>query len=263
MKTYLINLAKNIFLYFNISISRTTEKYKILDLLCSIRAIQTNHDLIRLGSAHDGGYLIPNDLEGIRACFSPGVSEVADFENDLTKLGIKCFLADYSVDQTPIHNSLFDFQKKYLGIVNDDIYMTLEDWIQDKAPIDNNLLLQMDIEGAEYKVILNTPLEILKKFRIIVVEFHGLDNVFNRMGYETINLTFNKLLKDFEVVHVHPNNYQKPINVDGLSIPPAMEFTFLRKERISSRKNYLDFPHYLDSPNNPHISDAPLPNCWR
>ena len=29
--------------------------------------------LIRVGSKADGGYLVPNHLEGIDACFSPGV----------------------------------------------------------------------------------------------------------------------------------------------------------------------------------------------
>lgn len=83
----------------------------ILDLLSLLKPIKTNHELIRIGGDGDGGYLIPNDLVGIDSCFSPGVSSVADFENDLTKKGIKCFLADFSVDAPPIKNKLFDFEK--------------------------------------------------------------------------------------------------------------------------------------------------------
>ena len=59
-------------------------------------------DLIRSGSSGDGGYLIPNDLEGLEYCFSPGVSTVADFENHLADLHIRSYLADYSVTSPPM-----------------------------------------------------------------------------------------------------------------------------------------------------------------
>lgn len=33
--------------------------------------------LIRLGGNSGGGYIIPDDLENISACFSPGVSDIS------------------------------------------------------------------------------------------------------------------------------------------------------------------------------------------
>ena len=42
--------------------------------------VKTEHELIRIGGSKDGGYLVPNDLSGIQACFSPGVSDLADFK---------------------------------------------------------------------------------------------------------------------------------------------------------------------------------------
>jgi hypothetical protein len=36
--------------------------------------------LIRLGGETDGAYLIPDDLEGVSALFSPGVAESSSFE---------------------------------------------------------------------------------------------------------------------------------------------------------------------------------------
>jgi hypothetical protein len=50
-----------------------------------MRPVSTKYDLIRLGSPHDGGYLVPDCLVGIQACFSLGVSKVANFELDLTQ----------------------------------------------------------------------------------------------------------------------------------------------------------------------------------
>jgi hypothetical protein len=263
MNHYLKNFAKQFLLNLNISISKVTNKQQLLGFIDMVRPIQTNHDLIRIGSSHDGGYLIPNDITDLKNCFSPGVSNMADFEIALTERGIKCFLADYSVESPPIRNPLFDFQKKYLGTVDDEIFITLDLWISDKAPNDNNLLLQMDIEGAEYEVILDAKQETLSKFRILVIEFHGLDNILNSMRFDIINQTFSKLLKDFEVVHIHPNNYCKPIRGRGLIIPPAMEFTLLRKDRISKKGQYLHFPHDLDRPNDAKNLDLALPRCWQ
>jgi FkbM family methyltransferase len=89
----------------------------------------------------------------------------------LTTHGIECFLADYSVDKPAIDNSLFNFTKKYLGNKNDYQTIRLESWIKDNKS-DDEMLLQMDIEGAEYQVILDTPSETLRRFRILVIEFH-------------------------------------------------------------------------------------------
>lgn len=246
----------------NIRISSGTDKYKLLEFLESVKPIKTNHDLIRIGGDSDGGYLVPNDIDNIGICFSPGVSDKANFEDDLTKRGIKCFLADYSVNSPPIKNALFDFEKKYLGPKEDEMFMTLENWIKIKAQKKSDFLLQMDIEGSEYGVIFDTSVDTFKKFRVLVIEFHELDKLFDKMGFELIHLTFMKILKDFEVVHIHPNNCQKPIECNGIFIPPVMEFTFLRKDRISQRSRDLSFPNKLDRKSVAENVDFALPKCW-
>ncbi len=256
------HIAKTFLLSKNIRLSKTTDKQKLLDFLDLVKPINTNHDLIRIGGDTDGGYLIPNDVENIDTCFSPGVSEVADFEDDLTKRGIKCFLADYSVEAPPIKNDLFDFEKKYLGSKENEIFMTLESWVSKKAPSKSDFILQMDIEGAEYGVICDTSSDTFKKFRVLVIEFHGLDRLFDRMGFELIELSFTKILKNFEVVHIHPNNCSKPTECYGIIIPRVMEFTFLRKDRITQRSKSLSFPHKLDRKNVAKNADFALPKCW-
>lgn len=246
----------------HIRISRTTDKGKVLDFLSSVKPLETNHGLIRLGGDTDGGYLVPNDLEGIDVCFSPGVSRVATFEEDLAKRGIRCFLADYSVDSPPVENDLFDFEKKYLGPFESGNFMTLESWIKNKAPTKSDFILQMDIEGAEYGVLFDTSPETLRKFRVLVVEFHRLDSLYDKMGCELISLVFAKILKDFEVVHIHPNNCTEPVHFQGIAIPPVMEFTFLRRDRINASAPATSFPHELDRANVPSNRDFALPKCW-
>lgn len=246
----------------NIWLSRTTDKQQLLDFFESVRPKKTNHPLIRIGGNTDGGYLVPDDVAEIDSCFSPGVSMVADFENDLAKRGIRCFLADYSVDQPPLKNELFEFEKKYLGPTNNEMFMTLESWVKLKAPSAKDAILQMDIEGAEYGVLFDTPIEVLAKFRILVIEFHGLDSLFNKRGFQLIDLIFAKILKNFDVVHAHPNNCYAPLKCGEICIPPLMEFTFLRKDRITETSEATSFPHKLDRPNVLKNEDFPLPKCW-
>jgi len=61
---------------------RETPHDQILQFVENLRPVDSGHGLVRLGGANDGGYLIPNDLQGITACFSPGVSETSAFERD-------------------------------------------------------------------------------------------------------------------------------------------------------------------------------------
>ncbi len=238
------------------------QRRRLLALLAQVRPISTEHRLMRVGGEGDGGYLVPDDLDGITACFSPGVAGVADFESDLATRGIRCFLADYSVDAPPVTNPLFDFEKKYLGPITNDVYMTLESWVQRKAGGSDNLLLQMDIEGAEYDVLLGAPEELLARFRIVVIEFHNLHGLFDRMAFEPINLAFRRLLTAFEVIHIHPNNCCPPVAQGDIAIPPVMEFTFLRRDRISRKGRTLTYPHELDRANVADRPDCPLPACW-
>jgi hypothetical protein len=48
---------------------------RFLGLVRLMRPIESGHPLVRLGGPKDGGYLVPDDLDGIAFCFSPGVSD--------------------------------------------------------------------------------------------------------------------------------------------------------------------------------------------
>jgi hypothetical protein len=237
-------------------------KEKINNLLKMLRPESQMKELIRIGSDNDGGYLVPDDIEGIKYCYSPGVSDNSDFEDQLTTHGIKCFLADYSVDKPAKYNNLFRFTKKYLGNKNDAQTMRLESWINHNES-DEEMLLQMDIEGAEYQVILDTPSETLRRFRILVIEFHGFKKLAQQHSFDLISTSFYKILRDFRIVHVHANNCCKAIKVGDQLIPPVMEFTFIRNDRFVKSDNKISIPHRLDSKNLPNNKEVYLPSLLR
>ncbi|WP_419906985.1 FkbM family methyltransferase [Hoeflea sp.] len=235
----------------------------VSQLLQSLQPVTTQHPLLRLGGNADGGYLVPDDLEGISACFSPGVGDSSDFENDLARRDIRSFLADYSVDGPPSPNPYFNFERKFVGTTNDEATIRLGDWVEATGcSPDDDLILQMDIEGAEYEVILDVPEDVLARFRIVVVEFHDLPLFLGKIGFRFAKAVFDKLLRHHTVVHLHPNSTTPVIDFRGFSIPAVMEFTFLRNDRIEQRSPARTFPHPLDRPNEPSSDEVVLPDCW-
>ena len=154
----------------------TADSEQVNALIRRLHPVACDKELIRLGPHGDGGYLVPDDLEGILACFSPGVSNVAGFEKDCALRGMKVFMADGSVDAPPEFHSQFEFTKKFIGSSTRGDFVSFEEWVDDSvAKLDGDLLLQMDIEGDEYETLLSISVGLQKRFRILVVEFHYLD----------------------------------------------------------------------------------------
>ena len=271
MKQFLVNIFKLNrslkFLYklrLNIySILNIHPANEIRALINKLRPISCDKTLIRLGPKGDGGYLVPDDLEGIVACFSPGVGSTSKFEKDCAERGMKIFMADNSVAKAAESHELFHFTKKHLGATTSDDYITIDDWVAASLPASqDDLLLQMDIEGGEYEVFSSMSNQLLKRFRIIVVEFHGLERFWHRPFFNQSSRIFDKLLQTHSCVHIHPNNCTGASRAIDIKIFPATEFTFLRNDRIKNRSYASTFPHPLDDDNVENMPSVHLPKCW-
>ena len=223
---------------------------KVQSLFARLHPVLSGKDLIRIGPEGDGGYLIPDDLEGVTACFSPGVSITSGFEEQCAERGLKVFMADASVDGPPVANPAFSFIKKFIGGTTRDEFITLDDWVLQSLPeSESDLLLQMDIEGFEFEVLNSISTSLLKRFRIIVIEFHYLERLFCEPLFPLYALAFERLLETHDCVHNHPNNFSPPMTVDGLRFLPMAELTFLRKDRVQHQGYAKVFPHPLDRDN--------------
>jgi len=239
-----------------------TRRDPVQRLIGRLHPVAGGHKLIRLGPEGDGGYVIPDDLAGIEACFSPGVSSISGFEMECAERGMKVFLADKSVDGPACRHELFTFTKKFVGATTDDDFMTLDEWVTASLPEStSDLLLQIDVEGCEYEVFLSASDALLRRFRIIVVEFHFLDHLWSEHFFRIARPVFDKLLQTHACVHIHPNNSAGVLRKVGLAIPPIMEFTFYRRDRLVNPVPRSDFPCPLDRDNTPHAT-VPLPACW-
>jgi hypothetical protein len=245
---------------FGIDVSERTPAGELRRLIAMLKPVDAA--LIRIGPGGDGGYLLPDDLAGIEYAFSPGVSTESGFEADLARRGMKVFMADYSVDQPGEQHSNFVFDKKFIGALSNERFMTLDEWKQKHIPnYAGDLLLQMDIEGFEYETILGASTQLLNQFRIIVVEIHFIEQWLNRPYFELVSRAFEKLLQAHSVVHIHPNNVGGTIRSQGLELPRLLELTLLRKDRIRNALPASRFPHPLDADNS-NKPTLTLPDCW-
>ena len=121
------------------------------------------------------------------------------------------------------------------------------------------MLLQMDIESSEYEVLHSTPEETLKKFKVIIIEFHYIEKISNIYFYQNFNNVLDKLLLNFEICHIHPNNCQGTYSLHGIELPTAIEVTFLRKDLCKNKVPVTNLPHELDQKNITILDDVFLP----
>ena len=107
----------------------------------------------------------------------------------------------------------------------------------------DKVLVKMDIEGSEYRVIDQLAAHAARIVGICI-EFHDTEPfriVFDR--------TVDTLLQDFALVHLHANNYG-PVADDGL--PDVLEATFAHRSLVPDTAARRDiYLGGLDQPNDP------------
>ena len=159
----------------------------------------------------------------------------------------------------------FNYIKKNINTFNNNENITLQKWIETELNNiqNNNLLLQMDIEGDEIGVLINTPENILNRFKILIIEFHDFDYLGSNLGLKIYNQTFKKILNKFIICHIHPNNCCGYSFIHQYKIPRTMEFTFIRKDLIKNKTEIkYELPHVLDFKNVEIKNDIILPNFF-
>ena len=247
-------------------IEKLNSRTELENFLAQFRKHYISCDLVRIGGDGDGGYLLPNILEDVSYCFSPGVDYTANFEKELSdKFNIKSYMADASVKQPPLLDDNFEFIPKFLGACTRGEFTTLSEWIsQSDVESDKNGILQMDIEGGEYDVLIYEDAITLSSFSVMIIEFHNLQKMFEKDYLKMISAIFEKIYKNFSICHVHPNNCCGIASLDGIDIPRVIEVTFIRNDLVKKFSNNqpISLPHSLDSKNVEAHQDLLMPEIW-
>lgn len=241
-------------------------------------------DLIRLGSRHDGGYVVTNNIvQNTDLLVGLGMWTDWRFEKDFhKKAGCAVHCYDHTVDfpkfvRTAVtscidafkhpgdvklhrmllplkYKSFFYGNKKHFKEMVGDDPEKYTDCVKifSRIPASDEVFIKMDIEGWEYRTV-HGLMSYYDRITGLVVEFHHVNTMLN-----TIDKHINDLKECFNIVHVHVNNHG---GIDDKGTPHVIEVTFENKNLFPGpdTESGLEYPiKNLDSPNNKDKADYKL-----
>jgi len=226
----------------------------IYKYLCPKKVIGKNLKLY--GRKKDGGYVLHDDLNDIKIAYSFGVNEEFSFELNLADNNIESYMYDYTVDKLKYENYNFNnenfthdldyYQKKLhffkFGLEgkksDNDIMKTLEELIITNGHTnEKNMILKMDIEGAELDVFSNLSDELFQKFKYITLELH-----FKNKPKEIIYTVLKKLSNFHQLIYLRCNNWGSVVELDYNRLCECFEASYIIKEGNKFVKDDEPYP---------------------
>lgn len=143
-------------------------------------------------------------------------------------MGIKGLQIDNSIDSAPLTHKNLKFIKATLGWNRSDTF-SINEHIEISGIKD--IVLKLDIEGAELKVINSITKLNLQKINVVIMEIHNFDHIFEDRFWAELCGTLT-LLRDAGIFpcFVSPNNATSSEILGGLSIPRNIEVTMTREK---------------------------------
>jgi len=234
------------------------EPHTMLDLL---RPRHSYFTMRRFGGEGDGAYVLP-DIDGgsigsIGSVFSAGVGNRKEFEDELLQLyGARSYLLDRSSSETTLRTPLGagqTLERKWLAAVSGPESISLRDWVAaHTAETERDLVLSVDIEGAEWEALSSAPIGLLDRFALIVIELHGLKDFGSPDLYRRkIRPMLTTLFHHHSSVHVSPNNCCGTVMLPslGIALPKTLELTLVHNRLLPREplaRSTPAFPHELD-----------------
>ncbi len=196
------------------------------------------YELTRTGSPNDGGYIMLDDFHDGGIAYSFGIDHDVSWDMDMASRGYDIFMYDHTIDGLPEENQRFHFFREGIadGVTNDDRLKTLEELIQKNHHQDKrNMILKMDVEGAEWGFIENVKPETLAQFEQILFEFH---DVVRTDSPERVLSAFRKLNATHKLVHLHANNHQHYVSAGGKNFCNVIEASYVIRDKYRTDDEY-------------------------
>ncbi len=246
------SVAVEIF-FSNLSRQRIDELRNLMPL-----SIGKKLKLKRYGSNSDGGYLLHDDILRTDICISLGVGNDFSFDFDLSNECEKVLMFDHTINEPLITKSNIKFERIGISDVKSKDFTTIDEILK-QLPDKNDLILKIDIEGSEWKVLSDLSQTSLLRFRQIIAEFHNLHRIADDKLFSDMRSALEKLNKSHDLINIHANNWSAFQIIEGIPVPDVIEVLYLRRDSISSENSVITTLNYLGNmPNNPDLSDFSL-----
>ena len=221
-------------------------------------------EMVRLGGELDGGYVMLDTLRPPAVTFGYGfgVGHDVSWDAAVADRGIDLVLYDHTVAALPAPVPRARFVRQGVcGATRQPRCRTLEEAVSDNGHTGRtDLVLKMDIEGAEWEALAAAPSATLSCFSQMALEFHGMSRAVTPRGHAEIVAVLAKLARTHCPLHVHGNNALPPLWLGDLVLPDVLEVTWVRRADHAGRLVPRDepFPTVLDRPNVPDRPDIIL-----
>lgn len=195
-------------------------------------------ELVRIGREHDGGYILLDNFHNGDTAYSFGISNDVSWDKDMASRGYDVFMYDHTIDGLPEENPRFHWSRLGIadGITQDDRLKTLDELIRANHHEDkHNMILKMDVEGAEWGFLSQVSSETLSQFSQMTFEFHDIPNHKNP---EQVLAILRKINQTHQLIHLHANNNGSYIEFGNKKFCSLFELTYALKSKYSFRKDY-------------------------
>lgn len=238
------------------------KKEYFLELKETLQIQKTLSDagMVRYGKDYDGGYVLLDDFSDDMHVYSFGIDRDVSFEKELADKGLKIFMHDHTIAGLPEQHENFFFYRTGISHIDEpeNHKLSMRTLLDKNADLgNNNLILKMDVEGAEWDFLTNTPSEILNQFRQITFEMHRVTDIVNR---EQILGALHRLNLTHQAIWIHANNFGHVEVADGIEIPAYFEITYVNKSVYKTTSGECEFPLVTDMPDCPYIEEYILGN---
>lgn len=204
--------------------------------------------LVRIGSAHDGGYVMPDPgKKGL--AYSLGISDNVDWDLEMAERGFAIFQYDASVDAPPVEHRLFRFHKYFVSgqDTGKPSYKTLNAILaENNHQSAADIIFKMDIEGAEWDVLESLSRSTLLQFKQIVMELHFSAADVPLLPVRTALL--ERLNRTHQCVHMHVNNSMPGVDFNGEPFWYIWEVSYIRRDSFNFTPSLASYPTPLDTP---------------
>lgn len=208
---------------------------------------------ILLGGKHDGSYVILDDFDKIEIAYSFGISYLVQFDKELADRGIDVFMYDHTIDSLPYENNHFHWKK--IGICgkssSENNLKTLEELIIENGHIKkNNMILKMDIEGAEWESLRDVPIKFLDKFKYILIEYHFLNPEADGQLYYDV---LKKIHKYHQPFYFRCYKRNLIVNFGNNRICQFLEVSYVNRKNNTFLKDDSIYPLFEFDENDPNL----------
>lgn len=216
-------------------------------------------ELVRVGNPYDGGYIMLNDFLAGSIAYSFGIGGNVSWDRDMASRGYEVFMYDHTIKDLPEDNPHFHYFRQGIAgsTTQNDKLRTLEDFIAVNHHEDKrDMILKMDVEGAEWEFLSSVSSELLSRFSQILFEFHWLNEI------EDTSLILEALKKintTHQLIHLHPCNFSWGISINGKKFCNILEASYIRKDKyITTEDPDIQLPLDIDTPDEITSPDIEL-----